>query len=94
MDKAAAAAIRSLVTGPEPTDPARPDPYRPIIRYANLTGAEVHVTPNVGWEAPGTYRWRCLGCLAGDQGFPTVGGTRTPAAEHAAQCRALPPLTG
>ena len=61
-----------------------------LIRYANLTGAEVIVTAN----QYGTHTemgWFCTGCMTSIRGHHHMPSIREAANEHATTCRALPP---
>lgn len=80
---------QSTLTDPDAETPAA----KPVVRYANLAGAEVHVIPGHARRAGGDeYVWTCTGCLHGVD-FPNdLGWARSRAAGHAEICRALPPL--
>lgn len=77
----------SITTDPDAEAPAP----EPVIRYANLAGAEVHVTQAPA-RRPDGYLWACTGCLDGFAHPTDLDRARTRAAGHAASCRALPRL--
>jgi hypothetical protein len=82
------------ITTDRDTESAAPMPPKPVIRYAALAGAEVHVVKSTGSYLADPYAWTCTGCLEGDgetSGL-RLDNARNSAAKHAEKCRALPQL--